>query len=313
MPDEQKRKRADVGQSTGIDCCGPVGSRRSLLKSAVAASAVFGVGLTGTAGSVSARDGTEEASADVVLRDQPTDGRIVVAESVRLPDGGYVGIHWTLSSGSDDGFSILGTSEYLEAGEHEIVAIEMFDLEGVDFEVGHLLDDDYLLAVPHRETTGNEVNEFAATSGEEDVPYTEDGAPIADMGYATVIEDEAVANVSFRNQRAEGATVTVDTVTLSDGGFVALHDATAFEDDLTASVVGVSQHLGYGIHEEVEVRLFSQATGVRVASGSPRPVVAVPHLDTNENEAFDFLETGAGEDGPYLREDRPVTDYGFVT
>lgn len=45
----------------------------------------------------------------------------------------------------------------------------------------------------------------------------EAGAPIVDMGHMTVIENGNVASVSFRNQHAEGDTVTVAAVTLSDG------------------------------------------------------------------------------------------------
>lgn len=100
MPDEpSKTERTEIGRrSTAITgrYDGPTGSRRALLESVAAAPAALSIGLTGTVGSVAAQDGPDDVArttANVVLRDQSTDGRIVVAESVRLPNGGYVGIH----------------------------------------------------------------------------------------------------------------------------------------------------------------------------------------------------------------------------
>lgn len=295
------RGRADV----------PSGSRRAVLKGVVGASTALGIGLPGSAAARQESDAAETPTASVSLRDQPSDGNIVVVDTVRLPAGGYVGIHSESLFRGDVEVSMIGVSDYLEAGVHDAVAIDLFDLEGIEFEEGHLTADQLLLASPHRETTGNEVNEFAATGGEADGPYTSAGAPVVDIGYVTVDADSDVATVSFRNQRVDGRTVTVDTVTLSDGGFVALHDATTFQDDLAASVVGVSRALGYGIHTDVEVDLFADAPA-EPSSGTARPLVAVPHRDTNGNEAFDFIESAGDLDGPYVSDGRPVAAFGFV-
>lgn len=43
-----------------------------------------------------------------------------------------------------------------------------------------------------------------------------------------------------------------------------------------------------------------------------QPLVAMPHLDTNGNEEYDFVDTGGSEDGPYVAGGNAVVDLGFA-
>jgi len=51
--------------------------------------------------------------------------------------------------------------------------------------------------------------------------------------------------------------VTIDNVTVPEGGYVAIHDQFLFEGDVIGSVVGTSEYLEAGSHENVTVTLFN--------------------------------------------------------
>jgi rubrerythrin len=116
-----------------------------------------------------------------------------------LPEDGYVAIH---DSSLLDGAvldSVIGVSEYLEAGTYEDLNVHLFDVRGADFDAETLEEDQTLIAMPHKETSGNETYDFVASGGEEDGPFTEDGEAVVDDGMVTVVEemdDEDMEEVS---------------------------------------------------------------------------------------------------------------------
>jgi hypothetical protein len=122
------------------------------------------------------------------------------------------------------------------------------------------------------------------------------------------------ATVSFADQESDGTTVVVDEVFLSEGGFVTVHDATLATDPFS-SVVGVSDHLDPGTHEDVVVTLFDVPglTFDPAALTESQTLVAMPHLDSDGDGSYDFVTTGGDDDGPYLGTDGPVTDAASVT
>ncbi|WP_083405298.1 DUF7282 domain-containing protein [Haloferax larsenii] len=107
------------------------------------------------------------------------------------------------------------------------------------------------------------------------------------------------ASVVFDNQTTDGASVTVANATLSDGGFVAIHNE-------SGAIVGASAYLAPGTHTNVSVVLDTPVV-------ENTTLTAMPHLDTNANETFDFVQTNGSEDGPYTDDGTPVTDEGLVT
>nr|WP_241429973.1 PGF-CTERM sorting domain-containing protein [Halorubrum lipolyticum] len=149
----------------------------------------------------------------------------------------------------------------------------------------------------HRDTNDNEAYDFPSSEGNEDGPYTTDSSDIVmDDGNVTVS-----AGVAFETSDSDGATVTVDRVDLSQGGFVTIHDASIGGGAVFDSVRGTSAYLEAGVHEDVTIELDEPLTDTE-------QLVAMPHRDTNDNEAYDFVDSDGEADGPFLTgDDAPVT------
>ena len=105
------------------------------------------------------------------------------------------------------------------------------------------------------------------------------------------------ATVSISEQESDGSEVVVDSAQLSEGGFIAIHAGNASGD-----VIGNSDYLGAGSHEDITITLDTPQDEDFTA-------VAMPHLDTNGNEAYDF----PGDDSPYTLNGSAVTDSANVT
>jgi len=119
-----------------------------------------------------------------------------------------------------------------------------------------------------------------------------------------------VATATFENQTSDGDTVTVASTFLPDGGFVTIHNDSLLDGDALGSVVGTSEYLGPGEHEdvEVEVDLHDEPGGEHAHT-----YIAMPHHDTNGNEEYDFVEEEGGADGPYTANGSAVTNAASVT
>ena len=124
-------------------------------------------------------------------------------------------------------------------------------------------------------------------------PADEEAAPLA-------------ANVTFENQTTTGETVNVDSVNMSRGGFVVIHDRGLLQGDAVGSVVGSSQYLEPGVHEDVTVTLDEPLNETQT-------LIAMPHLDTNDNQVYDFSSSDGTEDIPYVVDNRVVIDPALVT
>ncbi|WP_224447123.1 DUF7282 domain-containing protein [Haloprofundus salilacus] len=309
----------------------PRTSRRTFL----AASAVAGTGAFGVGSAVAESDDDDDGEngdddtdsepfALVEFDNQETEGTELVIESVTLSDGGFVAIHdGTLLDGDVIG-SVVGVSEYLPAGQHTQVSVTLFDVEGAEFDDDSLSETQPLIPMPHLDTDGDEEYTFVESEGEEDGPYVEAGNAVVDVGFAVVDgEDEdsyeddetSFAAVEFTNQTVDDETVTVDSTVLSEGGFVAFHDLTLLEGEVTGSVVGVSEYLEAGAHYEVDVELFD-VEGAEFDDDSlsdGQGLIAMPHLDTDGDEEYTFVESEGEEDGPYVEAGQVVVDLGFVT
>ncbi|WP_313694539.1 DUF7282 domain-containing protein [Halorarum halobium] len=91
--------------------------RRTLISALVLLSAV--VGVAALAGPVAAQETTETANrtASVEYDDQSIDATVTIAETT-LPDGGFVAVY-------NQSGNYVGSSEYLSAGTHENVTVEL--------------------------------------------------------------------------------------------------------------------------------------------------------------------------------------------
>lgn len=104
----------------------------------------------------------------------------------------------------------------------------------------------------------------------------------------------ATANLTIRNQTASAAeaTVTVRQVHLDNGGFVAIHDTAP-----SGPVIGVSNHLQPGTHDDVTIRLRESPTG-------PVTLVAMALHDSDCNRLWGW-PTG-DSDRPYVENGTPA-------
>jgi hypothetical protein len=142
--------------------------------------------------------------------------------------------------------------------------------------------------------------------------FTEDDSATAQI---TVEEPAPTADVTFENQTTDGTTVVVESVTVSDGGFVAIHNSSLLEGNVVGSVIGVSDYLAPGSYEDVEITLYDVPGASYNVDSLPanETLIAMPHLDTNGNETYDFVATGGEADGAYVEDGSPVIDTAQIT
>lgn len=126
------------------------------------------------------------------------------------------------------------------------------------------------------------------------------------------------ASVSFEDQDAtnDSTGVTVRSVYLPEGGFIAVHDSTLLDDPpvVAGSVIGVSEKLEPGLYNGVEITLFSvpgQDFDEDTVLEGEQTLIAMPHFDTNGNGVYDFVTSDGAEDGPYT-EDGGTDDTGPI-
>ena len=127
---------------------------------------------------------------------------------------------------------------------------------------------------------------------------------------------DAGATVVLSDQTTDGTSVTVDSVNVSDGGFVVIHDDSLLDGDVTGSVIGVSEYLEPGENENVTVTLFDGVPGAafnRTELSGNETLIAMPHRDTNANETYDFVATNGSADGPYAANGTAITSTANVT
>ena len=151
------------------------------------------------------------------------------------------------------------------------------------------------------ETTDASVQDdgtFSATFDLSDLDAGDEVTATIDGDSVTyTVQEPPLATVDIRQQQSStGDVVTVSEAHLPEGGFVVIHNA-------AGDVIGSSDYIEPGTVEDVDVLLDS------TLSAGDNQVTAMPHLDDNDNEAFDF----PGNDAPYTNaDDDPVTDSATV-
>ncbi|ELY47279.1 DUF7282 domain-containing protein [Natronorubrum sulfidifaciens] len=121
----------------------------------------------------------------------------------------------------------------------------------------------------------------------------------------TIDELEGEAMITFADQERDGDSVVVDSVELSEGGFVAIYDGDAVADP--AGVLGSSDYLEPGAHSEVEIDLETPIE-------DDQPLVAVVHHETTGDETFQYAASDGTDDEPYVTPvGAPVLDTALVT
>jgi hypothetical protein len=230
-------------------------------------------------GSAVTDGGQATVSASVDYATQASDGRTIVVDHVDLGEPGFVAVHDPSLLAGQVLDSVVGHSSFLQAGSHEDVEIQLSE---------PVRTTQTLIPMPHKDTDDDEEYRFPQSGGEADGPFLNgDDKPVVDTGLTHVR-----AQVTIEGQDATSS-VSVASVTMHEGGFVTLHDASLLDGAVLDSVVGVSDKLGPGTHEDVQVSLDEAPEG-------EAQLIAMPHKDTNGNDAYDFVTSEGSADGPYV-------------
>jgi flagellar protein FlaJ len=105
---------------------------------------------------------------------------------------------------------------------------------------------------------------------------------------AFVLLSSPVASMTVQNPSISDSELTVDSASLSAGGFVVVHD-----DNMNGDVLGVSGYLVPGSHGDVTIELDNPPS-------DGQTIVLVAHMDTNDNQQLDYaFGTGGETDRPY--------------
>jgi len=143
-------------------------------------------------------------------------------------------------------------------------------------------------------------NYSAGTNFTAQTPDIDSNENFSDEEGSRIVEDE-MATVTVADQESDGSEFVVDSAQLSDGGFIVIHDSTLLDGEFASSVIGNSEYLEAGTHEDIRITLDEPQDGDFTA-------IAMPHLDTNDNEAYDFPNA----DGPYTNRSSAVFDRASV-
>lgn len=125
----------------------------------------------------------EAQTASVTFEQQTSNGTAVVVNTVTAPEGGFVVVHDTGLLQGNVTESIVGTSEFIEAGTQENVTIELDE---------PLNESQRLIAVVYRDSNDNQEFEYVSSGRTADGPYTQPDGPqaINDIANVTVENDE---------------------------------------------------------------------------------------------------------------------------
>mgnify|MGYP006277775227 FL=1 len=108
------------------------------------------------------------------------------------------------------------------------------------------------------------------------------------------------ASVTFDDQESFGEVVEVDSVTLSAGGFVALH-----RDNANGDVIGTSAYIESGSEADLDIVLDETMS-------EDATLVAMVHQDTDGDQRYEF-EFGSTVDEPYTENGSAKTDAAEIT
>ncbi|GAA0464707.1 metal-dependent hydrolase (plasmid) [Halococcus dombrowskii] len=258
---------------------------------------------------------TPQANATVKLdsTNNTTATNATITEAT-LPDGGFVVLH-------GEGFNQSGTlrsteiaaSGYLKPGTHRNLTLPVGQGVPGGSNVSRLNDTRTNLSLVAYQDTNNDSHfGFIASKGRNDTPYeTAEGKPVSDTGTLVFegnverVEQQSqppTAALSFADQQLQqrdgNDTVVVRNVSLAEGGFIGIHTASFLPplQNPLDSALGHSQYLTAGNYSSVTVRFPSGSLA------GNQTLVAVPYLDTNGNQRYDYTRSGGETDYAYIEQ-----------
>jgi membrane-bound metal-dependent hydrolase YbcI (DUF457 family) len=127
------------------------------------------------------------------------------------------------------------------------------------------------------------------------------------------------ASVVFTNQTTNGSTVTVQSVTLAQPGYVALHSSAYATGPAPAdvTVIAVSQRLSAGTYRNLTINVSNappgNAAGLnRSQLNDTQTLAATVYADTNGNRRYDYARSFGENDTLVTNNGSPVSDAARV-
>ena len=266
-------------------------------------------------------DTNASTNATVSLANQTINGSTVTVESVTLPEAGFVVLD---STGPDEESvledSTIAVSDRLDAGTHRNVSLDVNRSPpgGVANQTTLNQSGTYGAAL-YRDSNNNSRFEFITSGRATDRPFiTQSGSTarlVSDSASITIRgsrEDPnatptPAASIRFPDQRTDGVDVTIQSVTVPQGGFVVVHNQSYLRGgDPTETSIGYSQYLSAGTHRNVSITLLESIP-------HDQQLVAIPARDTDDNQSYDYIRTDGFQDVGYTDGGEVVTDRASVT
>ncbi|MBX0322366.1 hypothetical protein EGH21_04895 [Halomicroarcula sp. F13] len=243
----------------------------------------------------------ETLTPSVTFDDQESDGTTVTVSNVTLPDGGYVVVHDELLQDGDALNSVIGVSEYLEPGQYDEVTVTLFDVPGADF--GSETTTDEATTANETETTTNETTadetETATNETATETTANETTTETNETGTATETPTETNETGTTTNETTADETETTTNETTNE----TTADETETATNETTNETEATETTTDGTADE----------GGQVTLTEDQTLTAMLHVDSNDNQTFDYVTTFSLEDGPYVVAGEPVTDSANVT
>jgi hypothetical protein len=277
----------------------------------------FGVSTTGdlTSATVTAQTETQlqnqTGPAVEIDSTNNTTAETIVVSKARLPEGGFVAIHGDgYRRGVFHGTEIT-VSQYLSAGTHNNIEIPINRSIPGGNNVSRLnATRSNLSAVVYRDTNDNQQFDFSASFGSTDEYYQQSqGEAVSDTEFVSFEKNLQTvrqrtqtdpASLRFTDQQVQrsngSTTLTIDNVTLSKGGFVAVHNQRYLPptNNPLNSTVGLSRYLDAGTHRNVTVKLLNDSVNRN------QTLLAIPYLDTDNDQTYDYINSGGEVDYAYI-------------
>jgi len=273
---------------------------------------------------VAAGQSQNATNASIELANQTTNGSTVTISRARLPEGGFVVLHGpSFSSVGVLDRSAIAVSGPLSAGVHRNVTLSVSSgVPGGYQNQSTLNGTGNYTAIAYRDSNGNDRFDYFAGGEGDDSPFiVRSGADerlasstariivSGTRGDPNATTPSGQASIAFKDQRTNGSNLTVQSVTLPDGGWVVVHNAsyTPPQSNPLTSTVGISPYLDAGEHQNVTVELLNGTVARN------QTLIARPSRDTNDNQRYDYIRTQGYQDVGYTVEGQVLTAQAQVT
>lgn len=132
-------------------------------------------------------------------------------------------------------------------------------------------------------------------------------------------QNQSNSSITITNQTTNGSVVTVESVTLSQPGHIALHTS-SYADNLVGaseSVIAVSDRLSAGTHRNVTINISNAPAGNapglnRSQLNETQTLVAAVYADSNNNQRYDYVYSYGGTDMLVRADGDPVQEAARV-